>query len=153
MKFLITLILSITSISAFSATSATLNLKGIILPILDISIEAETLATSLPLDQAVNNQKVGKVIEKSNSGSGHKVSVSSQNGGKLVRTGDSSSFINYQLSYNNGNIPLNTNPSQISTNSQKGQFERDLRISYSKPSDYSPSGEYSDIVTFTISAN
>lgn len=153
MKKMIAGLLTLTSFSVFGATSATLNLKGTILPVLDISIEAETLATSLPLDQAVNNQKVGKVVEKSNSGSGYKVSASSQNGGKLVRSGDSSSFINYQLSYNNGNIPLNTNPSQIATNSQRGQFDRDLKISYSKPSDYMASGEYADVVTFTISAN
>lgn len=153
MKKTLTLAIALISLSAFAGTTATLNLKGVIAPLLDVSVVAETLATNLPLDQAVNSQKVGKVVEKSNSSSGYKVSVSSQNGGKLVRAGDNTSFVSYQLKYNNGNVTLNTSPSVISTNSQRGRFERDLHITYSQPAEYATAGEYTDVVTFTIAAN
>jgi hypothetical protein len=153
MKKLFGLALMLGSVSSMAATTATLNLKGIIPVILDISVAAETLATNLPLDQAVNAQKVGTVTERSNSGTGYKVSASSANGGKLVRTGDTSSFITYQMSYSSNTIALNTTPTQIAKSSARGQFNRDLRISYSKPADYTASGEYTDTVTLTIAAN
>lgn len=153
MKTLITVALALAAFSVSAGTTATLNLKGVIAQLMDVSVEAETLATNLPLDQAVNDQKVGKVVEKSNSATGYRVSVSSQYGGKLVLTGDNSNFINYQLKYNNNSIPLTTSPFVISTNAQRGRFERDLHITYSQPSEYAAAGEYTDVVTFTIAAN
>lgn len=153
MKKLVSTATLLATFSSFAGTTATLNLKGVIAPILDISITQETLATALPLDQAVNKQKVGRLTEKSNHGAGYKIAASSQNAGKLVRSGDNSSFINYQLFYNNAAIALNTTPAVISTHSVRGTNNRDLSITYSKPADYMAAGEYSDVVTFTISAN
>ena len=145
--------MAFTSLSAVAATTTTLNLKGSIASLLEIAIAAETLATNLPMDSAVSAQKVGTVTERSNSGSGYQVSASSQNSGKLVRTGDNLNFVNYQLSYNNANITLSSTPTVISTNSLRGVFSRDLKITYSKPVDFMPAGEYSDTVTLTIAAN
>lgn len=153
MKKLFATTLVLASTAAFAGTSATLGLKGTIAPLLDISVAAEPLATSLPLDQAVNSQKVGVVTAKSNSGVGFKISVASQNSGKLVRSGDANSFVQYQLSYNGSNVALNPSPAQIESNLQRGVFDRDLRISYAKPADYMAAGDYTDVVTFTISAN
>src|SRR5688572_24186312 len=126
MKHLLALSLVLGSLQSMAATTATLNLKGVIAPILDISVSPETLATNLPLNTGVTKQKIAKLVEKSNSASGYKVSATSQNGSKLVRTGDAASFVNYQLSYNNGgDVTLTTTASVLNTNSQRGQFERD----------------------------
>lgn len=150
MKKLIVATLSFVTLSAFAGTSATLTLKGAIAPILDIAVGPEALATSLPLDQAVTNQKVGTVIEKSNNHGGYKVSVSSQNRGKLKF--DDENSVNYSLKYGNSEINLSAPSSVVATHAGQGEFSHDLKISYSKPSEYLAAGEYSDVVTFTISA-
>lgn len=139
--------------SSFAGTSADLILKGSVAPILDISIAHETVASSLDLSQAANSVKVATLTEKSNYATGYKVKAKSTNGGKLVNSGDQNSFVNYSLTYNGSSVPLGTSPAQVfSTANQKGTFTKDLRISYSLPSNLS-AGSHEDTVQFTIEAN
>ena len=154
MKKLITVLtLTTLSLSAFSATQADLILKGVVAPILDISIAHETVASSLDLSQAASNVKVATLTEKSNYAQGYKIKAKSINGGKLVNTVDANSFVNYSLTYNGSGISLNTSPTQIyTTPNLKGTFTKELKISYSAPSNLS-AGSHEDTVQFTIEAN
>lgn len=153
MKKLIALTLTVFSFSTMAATQADLILKGIVSPILEISIAHETVASNLDLSQAANSVKVATLTEKSNYHTGYKIKAKSSNGGKLKNTSDANSFVNYSLTYDGSNVPLNTSASQVySTSNLKGTFTKELKITYSKPSDLS-AGSYEDTVQFTIEAN
>lgn len=152
-KIITALTLTTLSLSAFSATQADLILKGVVAPILDISIAHETVASSLDLSQAASAVKVATLTEKSNYAQGYKIKARSVNGGKLVNTVDSNSFVNYSLTYNGSSVPLNTSATQVySTSNLKGTFTKELKISYSAPSNLS-AGSHEDTVQFTIEAN
>jgi hypothetical protein len=152
-KFITALTLSTLSLSSMAATQADLILKGMVAPILEISIAHETVASNLDLSQAANNVKVATLTEKSNYAQGYKIKAKSTNGGKLVNTVDQNSFVNYSLTYNGSSISLNTNPVQIyTTPNLKGTFSKELKISYSQPQNLS-AGSHEDTVQFTIEAN
>ncbi len=153
MKKLIALSLATLSFSALAATQADLILKGLVAPILDISIVHETVAGNLDLSQSASNVKVATLTEKSNYHSGYKIKAKSNNSGKLVNTVDANSFVNYSLTYGGSAVALNSSPTQIySTSNLKGTFTKELRISYNAPSNLS-AGSHEDTVQFTIEAN
>ncbi len=153
MKKLITLSLITLSFSSMAATSADLILKGVVAPILEISIAHETVASNLDLSQSASNVKVATLTEKSNYATGYKISARSANGGKLVNVSDANSFVNYSLTYQGSNVPLSTSATQVYTTSNlKGTFTKDLKISFNQPSNLS-AGSHEDTVQFTISQN
>ena len=153
MKKLITLSLAALSFSSFAATQADLILKGVVAPILEISIAHETVASNLDLSQSASNVKVATLTEKSNYATGYKISARSTNGGKLVNVSDANSFVNYSLTYNGSNVPLTTAATPVySTSNLKGTFTKDLKISFNQPSNLS-AGSHEDTVQFTISQN
>jgi hypothetical protein len=153
MKKFIALSLATLSFSSFAATSADLILKGLVAPILEISILHETVAGNLDLSQAASAVKVATLTEKSNEAQGYKIMSASLNGGKLKNTTDANSFVNYTLTYAGSNVPLGTSPAQVySTSNLKGTFTKELKISYAAPSNLS-AGSYEDSVRFTIIAN
>lgn len=152
-KILFALSLTTLASTAFSATQAELILKGIVSPILEISIAHETVASALDLSSQASNVKVATLTEKSNYAQGYKVKAKSTNAGKLVNTSDANSFVNYSLTYNGSNVPLSSSPSQVySTSNLKGTYTKDLKISYNQPSNLA-AGSYEDTVQFTIEAN
>ena len=139
--------------TGMAATSADLILRGVVAPILEVSIAHEPLASSLPLDRQVNNEKVGTITETSNSATGYKIKARSANAGKLVNTSHINSFVNYSLTYAGNNVPMNSSATQVYTTSNlRGTYSKDLKISYNQPSNLS-AGSYEDTVTFTIEAN
>lgn len=149
------LIFTVVTFTSFAqaATQADLILKGVVAPILDISIVHETVASNLDLSQPASNIKVATLTEKSNYAQGYKVKAKSTNSGKLVNTSDANSFVNYSLTYNGSNVALNSSPTQIySTSNLKGTFTKELKITYSQPSNLS-AGSHEDTVQFTIEAN
>lgn len=148
------LVLAVVTLSSFAnaATQADLILKGVVAPILEISIAHETVASNLDLSQPASSVKVATLTEKSNYAQGYKVKAKSTNAGKLVNTVDVNSFVNYSLTYNGSQISLSSSPTQISTNNQKGTFTRELKVSYNQPSNLS-AGSHEDTVQFTIEAN
>jgi hypothetical protein len=141
------------TMAAEAATRADLILKGVIAPVLEISIAHETIASNLDLSQAASNVKVATLTEQSNYAQGYKVKAKSTNSGKLVNVSDANSFVNYSLTYNGGNIALNSSPVQIySTSNLKGTYSKELKISYNQPTNLS-AGSHEDTVQFTIEAN
>jgi hypothetical protein len=154
MKKLITaLTLTTLASTAFAGTSVDLVLKGVIAPILELSLAADPNAQNLPLDQSPSNLKVGTLTEKSNYAQGYKIKAKSTNGGKLVNGSDQNISISYSMTYDNSGISLSTSPSQIYTTANlKGTFTKDLKISYSVPANPA-AGTYTDTVQFTIEAN
>lgn len=155
MKKFLVLSLATLSFSALAGLDATLNLKGVVAPILDISIAQETAATNLDLSQATPalGVKVGTLTEKSNYAQGYTIRATSVHAGKLVNTVDANSSVPYSLSYNGSDIGLNTTPTLVySTASLKGTFTKELRITYSAPVNLS-AGSHEDTVQFTIEAN
>ena len=150
--FLILGMLSL-SLTGQAATSAELILKGLVAPVLEISLAPEAIASNLDLSSQASNVKVATLTETSNYHTGYKVKAKSSNGGKLVNVSDTNSFINYVLTYSGSTIPLSTSPSQIySTSNLKGTFTKEVKISYNQPTSLS-AGSYEDLVQFTIEAN
>ena len=153
MKNFIALTIATLSFSSFAATQADLLLKGVVSPILEISIDHEAVASNLDLSQKATNIKVATLTEKSNYHSGYKIKAKSTNAGKLVNTSDANSFVNYTLTYNGSNVPLTSASAQVyHTANLRGTFTKDLKISYNQPNDLS-AGNYTDTVQFTIEAN
>ncbi len=153
MKNFIALSIATLSFSSFAATQADLLLKGVVSPILEISIDHEAVASNLDLGQKATSLKVATLTEKSNYHSGYKIKAKSTNSGKLVNTSDANSFVNYTLTYNGSNVPLTSASTQIyQTANLRGTYTKDLKISYNQPSELS-AGNYTDTVQFTIEAN
>lgn len=141
------------SSSSFAATQADLILKGVVAPVLEISIAHETVASNLDLSQQASQLKVATLTERSNHSQGYKIKAKSTNAGKLVNISDVNSFVNYSLTYNGNSVPLSSSPTQIySTSNLRGTYTKDLKISYNQPSNLS-AGSYEDTVQFTIEAN
>lgn len=152
-KTLAALTLATLSFSAFSATSADLLLKGVVAPLLEISIAHETVASNLDLSSQASNVKVATLTEKSNYATGYKIKAKSTNSGKLVNTSDQNSFVQYSLTYNGSNVPLSSSATQVyHTANLRGTYTKELKISYNQPSNLS-AGSYEDTVQFTIEAN
>lgn len=152
-KTLLALSLTTLSLSAFSAEQADLLLKGVVAPILEISILHETVASNLDLSAQASNVKVATLTEKSNYAAGYKIKAKSTNAGKLVNVSDVNSFVNYSLTYNGSNVPLSSSATQVYTTANlKGTFTKELKISYNQPSNLS-AGSYEDTVQFTIEHN
>lgn len=136
-----------------AATQAELILKGLVSPILDISIAHEAVAGNLDLSLPASAVKVATLTERSNYAQGYKIKAKSTNAGKLVNTVDTNSFVNYSLTYNGSAVALTSSPVQIySTSNLKGTFTKDLKISYNQPLNLS-AGSHEDTVQFTIEAN
>ena len=152
-KTAIALALTSLTVSSFAATSADLILKGLVAPILEISIAHETVASNLDLSAAASAVKVATLTEKSNYHTGYKIKAKSTNSGKLVNVNDNNSFVSYSLTYNGSNVPLNSSATQVyNTNNLKGTYTKELKISYNAPSGLS-AGSHEDTVQFTIEAN
>jgi hypothetical protein len=138
---------------AFAGTTATLNLRGTVGQVVDISLVAESDAQSLDLTTSASDKKVATVTEQSNSNVGYTVSVSSDNDGKLVHAnGDAFA---YTLKYGGVDADL-SNGGKVFSRSTTGltNDNYDAAVSYTgKAAATMVSGNYDDVVTFTISAN
>ncbi len=154
MKKLITTLALITSAHSFAATSGDLILRGVVPELISISVSAESVASSLPLDTTQEDTLVAQVNEKSNSVLGYNVSISSTNLGNLVHESVSSSSIAYGLKYDGNSVDL-ANGDQFTFNSAASvDATKNVEISYTGvPHESLIEGAYSDTVTFTISAN
>ncbi len=155
MKKFIAAALALTTItSAFAATSGSLLLKGTVPRLLEITVNAQTIAATLPLDTTQANTLVAIVNEKSNSKTGYNVSISSANQGKLVHEIESSSVVNYSLRYNGNAVNLATGQTFTYGGAGANNNNRNVDISYTGIAhDLLIEGDYTDTVTFTIAAN
>lgn len=142
------------STHAMAATTGTLLLKGTVPRLLSIEVNAEAIASTLPLDTTQADTLVAVVNEKSNSKTGYNVSISSANSGELVHESDSSSTIAYSLKYDGQTVDLSSGDNFVHAFPTGANNDRDVEISYTGvPHENLVEGDYTDTVTFTIAAN
>lgn len=153
-NFLALALVTMTFGSAFAATTGTLLLRGTVPRLLEITVNAQTIASTLPLDTTQSNTLVAVVNEKSNSKTGYNVAISSANQGKLVHESVSSSVVNYSLRYNGSVVNLAAGQTFTYSSAGANNNNRNVDISYTGIAhDLLIEGDYSDTVTFTIAAN
>ena len=137
-----------------AATTGNLILSGTVPALLSIEVSPEALASSLPLDTTQTDAKVATVNEKSNSNTGYKVNISSANAGSLVHESVTSSFINYALTYDGSSVDLVNGDEFVFSSASAVDANKDIDISYTGVAHENLiQGDYTDTVTFTISAN
>lgn len=139
---------------AWGASTGQVLLKGTVPSLASIVVNAEPIASALPLNVSQNRTLVATSVETWNSHNGAKVQVSSLNQGFLVHETITSSKIAYVLRYRNFNVNLASG--EIFNTNQPGPrtLTRDLEISYTGvPHASLFEGDYTDIVTLTISSN
>lgn len=152
-KVLLASLLLAVSSHSFAATTGTLLLKGQVGQVLSISVAAEAIASTLPLDVTQLDTKVATINEKSNSSTGYKVTVSSANLGSLKRTSGTELFP-YSLKYGGQQVNLSAAQSFSYPTSATVDVNKDVTIAYTGvPAGSMVAGEYVDTVTFEISAN
>jgi len=154
-KTLITLFATALTTSVFAAPSGTLNLKGFVAESLNISVSAETVATNLDLHTNKSNLKVASVLEQSNSKKGYKVKVSSSNKGLLAHEdGKNVDSVTYEMTYGGKSVDLKKGETFSQTTAGAYNVPKDVKVSYNgRAATEMVAGEYSDVVTFTISSN
>ena len=139
---------------AMAATTGSLLLKGTVPRLLEITVNAEAIAATLPLDTTQSGTLVAVINEKSNSKTGYNVSISSANQGELVHESDSSSSVAYSLTYNGNSVDLANGETFTYSFPTGANNNRNVTISYTGvPHEDLIEGEYKDDVTFTIAAN
>jgi len=148
------LLLLMWSLPALAATSEQLLLKGSAPAVVSISVNALPIATTLPLDVSQNKTPVGSTTESWNTQNGAKIFISSLNQGHLVHDNVTTSKIAYVLRYHNSDVNLATGELFVANQPGEHARNRTLRVSYTGvPHASLFEGDYTDIVTFTISAN
>lgn len=150
-KLLLALIL--TSTSAFTATTGTLVLTGIVPQNLSIVINPTPISSNLDLSTTQTDLKVATSVEKSNSQTGYKVSITSANLGKLKRV-SGTEVIPYTLKYNNNSVNLASTQIVVNAGTGPQNLSKDISISYTGL-DLSATleGTYTDTLTLSISSN
>lgn len=138
----------------WAATTDTLLLKGTVPAVLDIDVVPTTLASTLPLDTTQINGHVADVTTKWNTVSGARVVVSSANGGQLRHASVTTSVINYTLQAPGvAAFSLATPQTFDAPVAGPQNITQALGINYTGvPYDLLVEGDYTDTVTFTISA-
>lgn len=106
---------------------------------------------TLNLEQPQTDVVIASVIERSNSSSGYRVTLTSLNGGNLVSSDDE---MEYSILYDGSDVDL-SNPSIISENNNRtslGGIEKELSVTHSGSSEelLLSDGDYSDSLTFEI---
>lgn len=143
------------SLPTLASPTGTLLLQGTVAEEVAIVVTAEASATTLDLSASPASLKVATVNEKSNSNTGYKIDLKSANGG-LLKNGSLDSLA-YQISYNGGaGITPTTTDQTVKTVATAGVYDQDsdVNISYTgKPAAEMVEGDYTDTLTFTISAN
>lgn len=156
-KFITLAVLASLSLSAFAATSDDLKLKGKVPKKLAILVTPEAVALNLDLEtsQTGTGLLVASVNEKSNSNSGYKITADSLNDGELVNQQDTTQSVTYGMTYDGVAVDLTTND-EVKTELSSGVHDNDseVRITYTgAPHETRVEGNYTDTITFTISAN
>lgn len=152
MKHTLLTILTLLTFSATAATQASLPLKGKVALLLGIDITATPAAATLNLTQNQTNLKVADGHIYSNSGTGFKITVSSSNQGRLKRVGGSEYF-SYALKFGPVDVPLNTSTPLVFNYPDPLNYSDAISVSYTGvPASSLVAGDYTDTITFTITA-
>lgn len=154
MKILLPL-LFLLSVNSFSATVGTLNLIGTIPKKVEITVTPKTSASNIDLEITESDLSVGTITGKSNSNGGYKISIVSANLG-LLKNGTSSptllTEVGYTMKVDSQVINLSLGSSFDSVG--KAPFTKDITVSHTGVDSFLyEEGNFTDVVTFTISAN
>ena len=157
MKFITLAVLASLSFSALAATSDDLKLKGKVPKKLSILVTPDPIALNLDLEtsQTGAGLLVASVNEKSNSNSGYKITADSLNDGELVNQQDPTQSVTYAMTYDGAAVDL-TQTDEVKTVTASGVHDNnsDVKITYTgAPHESRVEGNYTDTITFTISAN
>lgn len=151
-------VLAAFSFSAISATTDDLKLKGKVPKKLSILVTPETVALDLDLETspAATGLLVASVNEKSNSNSGYKITSDSLNDGLLVNQQDTTQSVAYSMTYDGDAVDLSLSNDEVKNIGASGVHDNnsEVKIVYTgAPHESRVEGNYTDTVTFTISAN
>lgn len=150
-NFIAALTLTAFSFSTFAATSATLELKGNIAVKMSIEID-NPVVDDLNLVDGEDETVIAVVTEKSNRKAGYKVNISSLNGG-LLKNG-SLDEIPYTLTYGGDVVGAALEVPYANLQALGNGENRDVAITIApQVEEEKVSGNYTDTVTFAISAN
>ncbi len=149
--FIAALTLTAFSFSTFAATSATLQLKGNIAAKMSIEID-NPVVDDLNLVDGMDDEVIAVVTEKSNRKAGYKVNISSLNGG-VLKNGTLDS-IAYDLTYAGVLVGASLEVPYADQQALGNGTDRNVAITIlPQVEEEKVSGNYTDTVTFTISAN
>lgn len=155
MNLVVSTLLALSSLSTFAATSASLNLKGTIGAVSEISLVADSTAQTINVSAGETDLKVATVSEVCNHKDGFDITVSSQNGGFLVNAANSSMKTDYEISYHQINKGQPTvAPMTVKTvDSLNGltTLYSDVKVKVTAAPNAS-AGDYTDVLTFSIVA-
>lgn len=155
MKKMIITALVLSSFSAFAGSSATLNLKGNVAIVNEISVAADAAAQSLGITTGSSNLKVATVTEQSNDKDGYDIMMTSLNDGKLIHSVDNTKNTTYQLSYGTGSmLSPKTAATKVKTVSSLNGLTTatsDVKVTVTSAPN-AIAGDYTDVITFSIVA-
>lgn len=142
--------------SSYAATTGSLLLKGNVAAAISIDVTAQAgVNDALDLSVTATDLKVAEVAEHSNASSGYNITVQSQNSSSL-KNGTIDSLA-YTLKYAGSSVDLSSGTAAVAKTDNSAAVinaTSDVEISYTgKPAAEMVQGEYSDTLTFTISAN
>ncbi len=158
MRSLLFIFISLLSAQVFSATTGILKLRGVVEPVLSLTVNPAAIATNLDLATTQTNLVVAKVEEESNSNTGYKISISSLNDGTLLRNSGTETFP-YTLKYDGAAVALagtSTTAVVAKTVATGGAYSgfSGVEISYTGiPAANMVAGTYDDVLTLEIAAN
>ncbi len=140
---------------AQASTSGQLLMKGTVPQLFNLTVLPDALSTALPLSTTQNRTRVARLKASANTNNGYRISVSSANGGKLVHATSLSSNVPYTLRVGGRETNLVTGQTHVfNRNSPVVNRNHGVRISYTGiPHEDLLEGDYSDVLTFSISVN
>ncbi len=139
-----------------AASTGTLLIQGSVALVNDITITANSNATSLSITGGESNKLVATVSESSNNLNGYKIFLKSVNASKLMNTSDNTKFTGYTISYNGGSaVTLTTTDQEVkNVSSLSGLTTNSSNVNVNVTSYASaPAGTYNDTITVSIVAN
>ena len=155
MKKLLLLSAIFLSLSTQAATVGTLNLIGIVPKKVEITVTPKPSASTLDLTTTATDLSVGTVTGKSNVNAGYKITIVSANTGKLINSVASPTLltqVGYTMKLDAASVNLAA-PTQLNFTG-KSPFTKDVTVSYTGiDAVLYEEGNFTDTVTFTISAN
>lgn len=148
-------------VPASAGTTGTLTLSGTAPGILEITVTAESGASSLEVSSDVNSLKVASILERSNKRTGYMVVLQSVNAGMGDQASLDSSIdaitekLPYTLSYDGYPVSFQNGQAVITNSAVKtpqAGSTKDLEITFYGADANLAQGTYSDTLIFTISA-
>lgn len=142
------------STTVFSGEQGQLEFRAKVPKVVSIEIIPLPIASSLPLNQSQIRLKVAETVEKWNSMFGTKIQIRSANKGRLVHDSIPSASVLYELHFAGRKVNLSNTHSFFRLTRGVSQISNPIELTYTGvPLSSLIEGDYSDEITFIISAN